>query len=206
MANLFIRIYNYFEKHRNAFYLSLLFSFAAVTWFALKVKFEEDISKVLPKDKKTEKLNEVFQNSRFLDRLVMMVSLKDTSATAQLDSLTDYAAQFVTSVHKNLAPYILKINDKVDDHFTLDLFNTINSHLPLFLNEKDYRAIDTLTRPHKIKETLEQDYRTLVSPAGIALKQMISNDPVGLSFLGLKKMQQLQYDDNFELYNDYVVT
>ena len=33
---------------------------------------------------------------------------------------------------------------------------------------------------------------------------MISNDPVGISFLGLKKLQQLQYDENFELYDNYV--
>ena len=35
---------------------------------------------------------------------------------------------------------------------------------------------------------------------------MISKDPVGISFLGLKKLQQFQYDDNFELYDNYIVT
>ena len=52
---------------------------------------EEDISKILPKDKKIEKLNEVFQNSKFMDKLVVTVSLKDTSAAAQPDSLVAYA-------------------------------------------------------------------------------------------------------------------
>ena len=35
---------------------------------------------------------------------------------------------------------------------------------------------------------------------------MISKDPVGISFLGLKKIQQLQYDENFELYDNYIIT
>jgi len=35
--------------------------FLLAGWFAAQVKFEEDISKILPKDKKIEKLNEVFQ-------------------------------------------------------------------------------------------------------------------------------------------------
>src|SRR6185436_14372475 len=56
------------------------------------------------------------------------------------------------------------------------------------------------------RETLEQDLRTLNSPAGFALKSMISNDPVGISFLGLRKLQQLQYDENFELYESYIMT
>ena len=38
------------------------------------------------------------------------------------------------------------------------------------------------------------------------MKNMISNDPVGISYLGLKKIQQLQYDENFELYDNYIVT
>ena len=206
MQNIFIRIYNFFEKKRTAFWITFIISFAFVTYFAAHVKFEEDISKVLPKDKKIEKLNQVFQNSKFLDRLVIMISQKDTSANPEPDGLSAFAENFTTSVQQNLHPYIKKITDKVDDSFTMDLFNTITDHLPVYLDEKDYKNIDTLITPEKIKETLARDFRTLTSPAGIAMKNMISNDPVGISFLGLKKMQQLQYDDNFELYNNYVVT
>ncbi len=206
MEKIFVGIYNYFEKHRTVFFICFISSFLLVAYFAVQVKFEEDISKVLPKDKKIEKLNQVFQNSKFLDRLVIMVSLKDTTADAQPDSLVDFAGQFVSSVRQNLSSYIRKINDRVDDSFTMDLFNTISSHLPVYLDERDYRSIDTLIMPEKIKETLERDFRMLTSPAGIALKNMISDDPVGISYLGLKKMQQLQYDDNFELYDNYVVT
>jgi uncharacterized protein len=206
MQNIFIRIYNYFEKHRAAFWITFISCFVLVTYFAVHVKFEEDISKVLPKDKNTEKLNQVFQNSKFLDRLVIMVSQKDTTANPQPDSLTAFADQFVNNVRQKLNSYIKKINDKVDDSFTTDLFSTITDHLPVYLDEQDYKTIDTLITPEKIKETLARDFRTLASPAGIAMKNMISNDPVGISFLGLKKMQQLQYDDNYELYDNYIVT
>ena len=88
----------------------------------------------------------------------------------------------------------------------MELFQTIQDHLPVFLSEKDYAAIDTLIAPEKIKSTLEQDVRLLSSPSGIALKSIITNDPVGISFIALKKLQQLQYDDNFELYDNYIVT
>lgn len=206
MQNIFIRIYNYFEKKRTTFWITFIICFAFVTYFAAHVKFEEDISKVLPKDKKIEKLNQVFQNSKFLDRLVVMVSQKDTTANPEPDSLAAFAENFVNSIQQKLKPYIRKINDKVDDSFTMDLFNTISDNLPVYLNESDYKNIDTLITPEKIKETLARDFRTLTSPAGIAMKNMISNDPVGISFLGLKKMQQLQYDDNFELYENYIVT
>src|SRR5882724_2691847 len=206
MEKIFISIFNYFEKNRAVFFISFISCFLLAGWFAVHVQFEEDISKVLPKDKKIEKLNQVFQNSKFADKLVVMVSLKDTNAAPRPDSLAAFADRFVSAVQKKLAPYISKINDKVNDDLTLSLINTINEHLPIYLEEQDYRSIDSLITAAKIKETLENNFRTLSSPAGIALKKVISDDPVGISFLGLKKMQQLQYDDNFELHDNYIIT
>ena len=198
-------IYHYFAKNRRAFYLVFAATFLFITYFALQVKFEEDISKIIPKDKKIEKLNEIFQNSKFIDKLVIMVSLKDTTAQNP-DSLVAYADVFGAAVHDKLAPYIRKVNFRIDDEIALKLFETISQRLPIYLNEKDYLTIDTLITPEKVKATLQSDIRTLSSPAGIALKKIIVNDPVGLSFIGLKKLQQLQYDKNFELYDDYVIT
>ena len=187
-------------------YVSFVLSFLLIGFFASRVNFEEDISKILPNDKKIEKLNDVFQNSKFADKLAITISLKDSLAEAQPDNLVNFADSFVTHIQNNLTPYIGKLNYKVDDNTALELFGTINEHLPVFLTEKDYATIDSLIQPGTVKQTLEADFRTLVSPAGIALKQMISRDPVGISFIGLKKIQQLQYDDNFELYDSYIVT
>lgn len=205
MSKIFISIYNYFRKHRIAFYSLFAVSFLLAGFFASRVKFEEDISKILPRDKKIDKLNEIFQNSKFLDKLVVMVSMKDTTSQ-EPDSLVAYADHFVNTATEKLAPYISKINARVDDEMVMNLFNTITDRLPIYLDEKDYKTIDTLIAPGKIRETLQQDIKTLSSPAGIAFKNIISTDPVGISFIGLKKLQQLQYDENFELYDSYVMT
>ena len=167
---------------------------------------EEDIAKILPKDKKIEKLNEVFQNSKFLDKLVVTVSLKDTGLTAQPDSLVLFADAFVTGLKEKYGSYITQIQDRANDSLVLEMFSGVTDQLPLYLDEKDYKAIDTLIEPAVLRKTLQNNIRTLSSPAGIALKSMIARDPVGISFTGLKKLQQLQYDSNFELYDSYVVT
>ncbi len=206
MEKILTRIYDFFEKHRPVFFIVFAASFLLAGYYAMQVKFEEDISKILPKDKKIEKLNEVFQNSKFMDKLVVTVSLKDTLSEAAPDSLVAFTVSFVEKLQEKLAPYIRNINDKVDDELAMELYSTVSDHLPIYLNDNDYRSVDSLITPAQLKITLEQNFRTLTSPAGIALKNMISNDPVGISFLGLKKLQQLQYDENFELYDNYVVT
>ena len=206
MKTIFGHIYQYFAKHRAALFIWFAASFLLVGYFASRVNFEEDISKILPKDKTSEKLTEVFQGSKFLDKLVVTVSLTDTTKEADPDALVAYADTFVAAIQKDLAPYIAKINYKTDDDLALQMFDNISAHLPVYLQENDYAKIDSLISPAGLKATLEQDYRTLTSPAGIALKGMISNDPVGISFIALKKLQDLQYDENFELYDNYIVT
>ena len=205
MEKMFIAIYKYFEKRRPAFFLSFGISFLFVAYFGLQVRFEEDISKVLPKDKKIEKLNQVFQDSKFIDKLVVMVSMKDTMAE-EPDSLVAFADKLVSSVQDRLGSRINKINYGTDDDLIMDMFNTIDNHLPIYLSEKDYRSIDTLMKGEKVKETLAQNFRTLSSPVGIALKKVIARDPLGISFIALKKLEELQYDKNFELYDGHVIT
>lgn len=206
MEKFFLRIYNYSKDHKSALYGSFILSLLVFAFFAYKVNFEEDISKILPNDKKIEKLNSVFQNSKFADKLAITISLKDSTTEPQPDSLVNFADSFVTQIQNKLSPFIHKLNYKVDDNTALELFGAINDHLPVFLTEKDYATIDSLIKPETIRQTLESDFRTLVSPSGFALKQMLSKDPVGISFIGLKKIQQLQYDDNFELYDSYIIT
>src|ERR1700754_4724926 len=105
MKNVLIYLYRFFEKQHSLFFSIFTICFLLTGYFALKVKFEEDISKILPKDKKVEKLNEIFQNSKFLDKLVVMVSLKDTTAV-QPDSLVAYSDILTTSIQGKLSPYI----------------------------------------------------------------------------------------------------
>src|SRR5258708_14415787 len=102
MEKMFIAIYRYFDKKRLAFYISFGISFLLIAYFAVQVRFEEDISKVLPKDKKIEKLNQVFQNSKFIDNLVVMVSLKDTAAE-EPDILFAFPAKLASSLQHTLA-------------------------------------------------------------------------------------------------------
>ena len=206
MEKFFSRIFHYFSNHKTALYLSFAISLTVFGYCTSMVNFEEDISKILPNDKKIEKLNSVFQNSKFADKLAITISLRDASAGAQPDSLVSFADTLVARVQQRLMPYIAKLNYKVDDNTALELFSTINDHLPVFLSAKDYTTIDSLIQPATVQQTLEGNLRTLVSPSGFALKQMISKDPVGISFIGLKKIQQLQYDDNFELYDGYIIT
>ncbi|HTE08596.1 MAG TPA: MMPL family transporter, partial [Flavitalea sp.] len=176
-----------------------------MAFLATRLKFEEDITAVLPKEKNIEKLNEIFQNSKFMDRLVLMVAPRD-STVDDPDQLVAFADSLSALIAARLDPYVTRINGRVDDALMIDLYGNISEQLPVYLTESDYKIIDTLITPQRLRESLQQNIRTLSSPAGIALKSIITKDPVGISLLGVKKLQQLQYDESFELYDGYVMT
>ena len=206
MEKVFSSIYQFFEKRKAIFFITFFSCFAIAAFLASRIKLEEDLSKILPDDPKIEKLNEVFQDSKFLDKLVVTISQKDTSREAIPDSLVAFADEFVQRITREYKPYVLSIQDRVNDEVALEMFDNIHAALPIYLDQSDYASLDSLTQPESIRQTLQNNIRTLTSPAGVAFKKMISQDPAGISMLGIKKLQQLQYDDNFELYDGYIMT
>lgn len=166
MEKIFLPIFNFFKKRRVALY-ALFFSILIFSgYFASKIKLEEDISKILPHDEKIQKLNEVFQDSKFLDRLVVTISSADSTKDPEPDSLVAFANVLVKKIKEDLQPFIKGIQDKVDDALALEMFGSIYQNLPIYLNENDYRVIDSLTTRKTLRETLENNIRSLSSPRG----------------------------------------
>ena len=205
MEKMLLAIFHFFEKRRLAFFVFFLSSFFIFLFFASRIRLEEDISKILPRDQKIDQLTKIFQNARFADKLVFSLSLKDTSAVLP-DSLVGSANDLAEGLGSQLKPFISRIEYKVSDSLLPGLLNTVSENLPLFLNEKDYEWINRMINPDSVRELLGQDIRALSSPAGIALKQILGRDPMGISFLPLKRLSQLQVDENFELFDNAILT
>ncbi|MBZ5858880.1 trifunctional MMPL family transporter/lysophospholipid acyltransferase/class I SAM-dependent methyltransferase [Flavihumibacter profundi] len=205
MENIFVLIYRFFKKHRIIFWCSFGLAFLIPALIASRIHLEEDITSIIPKDEKTRALNEVFQQSRLLDKMILTVSATDSSASIP-DSLVTFSDELVQSIHQAIPGYVTEVSHKVDEEASYGMLNTINDHLPVFLEEKDYATIDSLISEAGVKTTLEKNFRILTAPSGLALKQFIAKDPAGISNPALKKLQLLQYDQHFELYDSHILT
>lgn len=171
----------------------------------MRIRLEEDITSIIPRDEKTSALNEIFQQSKLLDRMLLTVGTTGNEAPDP-DSLVRRADELADSISIRLNPYIKELANGVKEETTLQLFDAVHEHLPIFLEERDYASLDSLLLPGKLKETLERNYATLRSPAGLAFKQFIARDPAGIATPALKKLQLLQYDQQFELYDNHILT
>lgn len=208
MGNFFIGIYNFFARRKAWLWISVIACFALTALLASRIQLEEDITRILPQDKTLDKLQQVFNDSRFADKLVLMISQKDTTKAPEPDSLIAFADELTGTLVADsaLAPYIRKVQEKVEDSAVMNMMQVIQDHLPLFLEANDYHTIDTLITPKRLEQTLQHNYQTLISPAGLVLKNVIQADPVGMSWIGIRKLQQLQLDDQYALYDGYIMS
>ncbi len=204
MDSLFVSLYDYLQKRTRLVYVVFFLLILLSAWLASTIQIRENVSDIFPDNKKGEEINQMLQ-SRALEKLVFMVSFTDT-ARIDPDSLIIVADSLVATVRQQANGYIKEINYRVDDERAFEVFTILSAHLPVFLTDEDYRQLDTLLKPEHLAQRIHENYRQLVSPSGMITKRIYAKDILGISQLALAKVQQLQYDDNYVLYDNAIFT
>ena len=207
MSQVFVLLYKFFKSHRIFFISVIMAVVILAVYFSSKITFEEDISKMLPVDKNAGNINLITQNSAFSDKLIINVFLSDTNAAPAPEKLIAFTNELADTLQNEFfSPFIKEIRYKISENLMSEVYSIIYKNLPVFLDKNDYKKIDSLITEQAVSASFKKNYKTLISPASIALKKFIINDPVGINAIALKKLQSLQFDDNYEIYNGYIFT
>ena len=144
----------FFLRRRFLFWSLFLATLGLLGLSASHITLEEDITKFFPDDERVERLNYVFQNSKFVERIVVMVSISDSSTAPQPDSLVDFAESLATRMQSDLKPFIKQLTTQIDDAKVMNLFTTVYDYLPIFLDDPDYVKLDSITESQSIANVL----------------------------------------------------
>ena len=79
MTKLFIHIYEFFRLHKIFFYAFLVIIVAVMGWFAMQVRFEENVISFLPDTEDAVNASKVFNNLKLKDKIILMQGTKDTA-------------------------------------------------------------------------------------------------------------------------------
>lgn len=204
MKTIFAGIYDFLARRR---WLALGLFVLLITCFvvlAVRLKLESDLRAMLPKSEKKD-LSELLYQNKQLDRILVSVSLKD-STQSDPDALIAFTEQLSHELQQQDKDHLIaRIEQKQDEEEFLYLVRQIQSGLPYLLEESDYIRIDSLMQEDAMQQTLERNYRTLISPGGMAMKQLLLSDPLGWSMPAFRQLQQLKLDDAISLYDGYLV-
>ncbi|KQT24756.1 glycerol acyltransferase [Chryseobacterium sp. Leaf405] len=202
MHRFFIFLYYLISKNKL---LSVFFAVGIAVlcgFFASKINFEEDINQIIPKNEKSDLTAKVLKQLNFSDKIIVIIENKSQEENFQLSETAD---TFLTKIDP-LQKYIGSVQGKVNDNEITETFDFVNQNLPLFLNENDYKEIERKLQKDSIAEQVENNYVSLVSPTSLVTKEFIKKDPLGITFLGIKKLNALNISKDFKLEDNYIVT
>lgn len=203
MQYIFTALYDIFEKRRKLFWFCLVLAFVLSILGASRIRFVDDINKMIPHDPGIEAMNDVLSKTKTGEQVIFTLSFTDSSRTDP-DSLILVQQALQHTIEQGNSAWIKNIQAQINDEKEQQFSTLTQQYLPLFLEAQDYNTIDSLLQPERIKATLEKEHKLLLSPAGIVAKQWIARDPVGMVPLAFAKLKALNFDPGYELYDGYI--
>lgn len=202
METIFLLIYRFFKKRRLRLFFLILLLTAAGVYLASRIRFEEDITRMISGVSSEGAINQAVEHSKFLDKIIITISASDTAMRPEVDELIAVGDRLADSLHSPVfSPYVKALTYKVADTVIETMFNIVYENLPLFLENSDYEKLDSLVSPRAIDQAISNDLRNLLSPASFTMKQMIIRDPVGMGSMALGKLGSYQNDENYQVVN-----
>lgn len=202
MHRFFIYLYYLISKNRLISVAAALATLFVCGFFASKINFEEDISQIIPKNEKSDITAKVLKQLNFSDKIIVIVENKSNDDNFYLSETADAFLNKIEPLQK----YIASVQGKVNDDEISETFDFVNQNLPLFLDENDYLQIEKKLQKDSIARQVEDNYVALVSPTSLVTKEFIKKDPLGITFLGIKKLNALNISKDFKLEDNYIVT
>ena len=187
MNKFFIALYDFFESRRALLYALLGALVVAMGAAALQLRFSENITGFFPDGER--KAAAAFSNLKIKDKIAVMINAGEDAAD-KTDEMMACADSLAARLN---ADTLFRRYAEVEATFGSELADGMRSflqgNLPLLLSEADYARMDTLVTPRGIAQAMEGNYRRLLSPVGGFIDEYIYDDPLGLSFGALGKLQ-----------------
>ena len=181
MSAFFISLYNYFQRHRKIFWGSMFLTFAVAAYFAAGIGIEENITAFFPENGNSAVMKDVFSNLKVSDKIIVCFSGEDSEeASDSLEAMLSVNPDFSASY-----------SGGVPGDASAELISFVRDNLPVFLDDEGFAELYRLLDPAHVDSLLRNDWLTLVSPAGFAMKDIIMSDPFCLSLRLLPKTAQL---------------
>jgi len=206
MVKRILALYNIFSERKPLLFGLLAVLVLLLAFSASRIKFKEDISAFLPQGHDTDRINYTYQHIGSANKLLVFVSMSDTTALTDEDLIIDAISYFVEQMQETdpNAIYFKKIEYKVDLQQVWAVSQFLLKNMPYFLTASDYIRIDSLFTEEYIRLQMDNNKRMLMSPVGTVMKQIIMADPLHWSAPTLAGLSSFQVSDQFQLYNDFI--
>ena len=196
--------FDFFHKHvllRRSVLLTLTI---ALVVSVFQLSYKEDISDFMPLTDEEKLDMEIYQEISGVNKLVVLFSCNKENPDSTIAAID----LFQESVKKlDTLHWTSDMVTRFDMEKVGEVTEFVYQNIPYFLTERDYSRMDSLlSAENYVSEQLDRDREMLMFPSGGLLSENISRDPLNLFTPVLSKLQSLQQENKFEMYDGYIFT
>lgn len=180
MQKFFIAVYHFFRRRPALMWIAMIATFALFVFFAAQLKYEEDITKLLPETDKSKSSRLAFGQLSIKDKIFIQIERQsDSVAPEEMSMMCD---ELVDSI---MAPdscggLIKHILYRVEDDWMVNGLDYALEHFPTLLPESVYEGFDSLLSQEVLEATMKANAETLTEDPEGNLANVIPYDPANL--------------------------
>lgn len=155
--------------------------------------FEEDITKLLPSTGDTSETL-AFSQLKVKDKIFVQVTSRDEADPLSPDDLIEICDELTESITEadTATGYVADILSQVDEMMLVDVVSYLADNFPLFVDTASYADIAALINEDSIRANVEKTKAVLSTQAGIAMKDMLAADPIGMRSVVINKIKDIK--------------
>ena len=178
MHRIFLPLYHFFCRHKALLYIILAATTILFAVFGLRVKYEEDITKLLPTSSVESEL--AFSSIGLKDKIYIQVtSASDRLSTDELATRTDEFVELLQS-KDTCGKYIDNILYRLETETALNALDFMLGHIPSFIDTSAYTAFNAAVKPAAIRRQMLENADIVMNDFTGDATQAVGYDPLNL--------------------------
>ncbi len=187
MHRIFLPIYHFFCRHKALLYLFLALTSALFIFFGLKLRYEEDIIKLMPRSSLDTEL--AFSDIGLKDKIFIQITAADPDQALDTWTMGDYVDTFTDALRARdtAGRFIVGILSSLDIETALGAMDYGFEHLPTFIDTSCYAAFAAALEPDAVEAQMERNVALIEEDMTGDITQMVCTDPFNLRGVFLDK-------------------
>ena len=169
--------------------LFLLF-FVWLIFGLTNLKLNQDITESLPKGESFKELNSFLKSSKLNNQLAFSLETNELDA----DEIELIAEKFTDSLNVSCSSFLNEVK-YYNETSEGDFYDYFYQNLNVFISETQLDTLKNRFSEENIRTAIQLDYNKIISPEGIFLKDYILKDPLSITPMVLKNLNNSSNKD-----------
>lgn len=188
MHRVFVPIYRFFRSHKALLYVLLALSTLVFVFFGTKLRYEEDVAKLLPRSSVESEL--AFSDIGLKDKIFIQITSADAETPLDTWTLSDYIDEFTNALEQrdSTGKYIRSILRSLDAETALGAMDYGFEHLPSLIDTGFYEAFAAALEPAALDAQMARNLELIESDMTGETTRLVCTDPFALRDIFLARL------------------